>query len=225
MLLQGVYLCFSYFAITNGMPAGLMALLGSLQPVFTALFVVMTGTRLSARVWVGLGIGIAGVACVLAPKLNASSADSLSFLAVGAALFSVVGVTAGALLQKWLEPIDLRAAASIQNLGGAAVALLMTLFVGSTHWDGSLTLWAALSWSVIVASIIGTTLLVWMLRHGDATKVTALILLVPPLASIQAYFFFNETLFTVQFVGIGLALIGVLLARSANVPARLLGRT
>lgn len=220
VLLQGVYLCFSYFAITNGMAAGVMALLGSLQPLFTALFVVMAGTRLSARVWMGLLIGFAGVACVLTPKLASDAADSLSLLAVGAALLSVVGVTAGALLQKWLAPVDLRAAASIQNLGGAGVALVMTLLVGSSHWDGSLELWGALAWSVIVASVIGTTLLVWMLRHGDATKVTALILLVPPLASIQAYFFFRETLSLIQFIGIALALAGVLLARSTHVAAR-----
>ncbi len=214
VLLQGVYLCFSYFAITHGMAAGVMALLGSLQPLFTALFVVLTGTKLSARVWMGLFIGFAGVTCVLLPKIASSGSDSLSLFAVGAALFSVLGVTAGALLQKWLAPVDLRAAASVQNLGGAAVALMMTALVGTGQWDGTLALWAALSWSVIVASVIGTTLLMWMLRHGDATKVTALILLVPPLASVQAFLFFRETLSVVQFIGLALALTGVLLARS-----------
>jgi drug/metabolite transporter (DMT)-like permease len=54
----------------------------------------------------------------------------------------------------------------------------------------------------------------WMLRHGDATKVTALILLVPPLAAVQAFLFFRETLSGVQFIGLALALMGVLLARS-----------
>lgn len=216
VLLQGIYLCFSYFAITHGMAAGIMALLGSLQPLFTALFVVFTGTRLPGRVWIGLLIGFAGVACVLAPKIASTGADSLSLLAVAAALFSVIGVTAGALLQKWLAPVDLRAAASVQNLGGAGVALIMTLIFGTGYWDGALALWGALAWSVIVASVIGTTLLMWMLRHGDATKVTALILLVPPLAAVQAYFFFGETLSIVQFIGLALALAGVLLARSAQ---------
>lgn len=216
VLLQGVYLCFSYFAITHGMAAGVMALLGSLQPLFTALFVVLTGTKLSARIWMGLLIGFVGVACVLLPKIASSASDSLSLLAVAAAVFSVLGVTAGALLQKWLAPVDLRAAASVQNLGGAAVALAMTLLVGTGQWDGTFELWAALSWSIIVASVIGTTLLMWMLRHGDATKVTALILLVPPLASMQAFLFFRETLSMVQFVGLALALTGVLLARSTH---------
>jgi drug/metabolite transporter (DMT)-like permease len=216
VLLQGVYLCFSYWAITHGMAAGVMALLGALQPLFTALFVVFAGTRLAARTWAGLLIGFAGVACVLMPKLATGGAGSLSLLAVFTALFSVVAVTAGALLQKWLVPVDLRAAVSIQNLGGAGVALLAVVFVGATHWDGSPALWGALSWSVIVASGIGMSLLMWMLRHGEATKVTALILLVPPLAAVQAFLFFHETLSVVQFIGFALALGGVLLARSAQ---------
>jgi drug/metabolite transporter (DMT)-like permease len=214
-LLNGVFLCLSYFAITNGMAAGVMSLLGSLQPLFTALFVVLIGTKLPAQVWIGLFVGFAGVACVLLPKISSDGQDALSWLAVVSALVSVLGITAGALLQKWLKPVDLRAAACVQNIGGAGVALLMTLVVGSGRWEGTLALWGALSWSVIVVSVIGISLLMWMFRHGDTTKVAALMLLVPPLATLQAYFFFHETLSTMQFVGFALALGGVLLARLA----------
>ncbi len=216
VLLQGVYLCFSYLAITHGMAAGVMALLGALQPLFTGLIVAVRGTQLPARIWVGLLIGFAGVICVLAPKLAATDAGALSWFAVLAAVISVSGVTAGSLLQKGLAPVDLRAAASIQNVGGAVVAFAMTVVASTRHWDNSLQLWGALSYSVGIASIVGYTLLMWMLRHGEATRVTALILLVPPLAAIQAYFFFHETLAPIQFVGFVLALAGVLLARSAG---------
>jgi drug/metabolite transporter (DMT)-like permease len=217
-LLLGIYLCFSYWSMTHGMAAGVMALLGALQPLFTALFTVVTGERLSARVWSGLVIGFAGVACVLAPKLTHGT-QGLPLMAVVAALIGVLGITAGSLLQKKLAPVDLRSASSIQNIGGAAVALLMTLFASSPHWDDSFPLWGALFYSIGVASIIGTTLLMWMLRNGDATRVTALILLAPPLAALQAYFFFHETLTSIQFVGFALALGGVLLARSTQIAA------
>jgi len=73
---------------------------------------------------------------------------------------------------------------------------------------------------VLVPSVVGTTLLMWMMRHGEATKVTALLLLAPPLAAAQAYVFFGETLSPVQFAGFGLALTGVLLARSARISPR-----
>ena len=213
-LMQGVYLCASYWAMTHGMAAGVMALLGALQPVFTALFLAARGTALPGRTWLGLVIGFGGVAFVLAPKLASTGAGSLTVLSVASALFSVAAVTAGALVQKRLSATDLRAAASVQNLGGTVVALLMTLFVSTRQWDNTPMLWAGLVWSVIVPSVIGTTLLIWMMRHGEATKVTALILLAPPLAAVQAYFFFHETLMPLQFIGFAMALGGVLLARS-----------
>ena len=215
-LLQGVYLCLSYWAITHGMAAGVMALLGALQPLFTALFVAGTGKSLGARTWIGLLIGFVGVGCVIEPKLAASGVGSLSLASVTAALLSVVGVTIGALFQQWLAKVDLRSAASIQNVGGAAIALLTTSLVGTGAWDGSPILWAALVWAVIVPSVIGGSLLMYMMRHGDATKVTALILLVPQLAAVQANIFFKESLSPIQIVGFVLALVGVLLARTHN---------
>ena len=216
-MMQGLYLCASYWAITHGMAAGVMALLGALQPLFTALFMVgALRAKLAAPAWSGLLIGFAGVALVLEPRLSSHGVGSLSVLTVCSALLSVIAVTAGALVQKWLASSDLRAAASIQNLGGAGVAVLVALFAGSSRWDSTPLLWGALTWAVLVPSVVGTTLLMWMMRHGEATKVTALLLLVPPLAAIQAYIFFQETLSPVQFIGFALALGGVLLTRSAN---------
>jgi len=217
VLMQGMYLCPSYWAISHGMPAGIMALLGALQPLFTALYLVAaTRARLGAGTWIGLLVGFAGVACVLAPKLATAGTGSITALSVLSALLSVVAITAGALVQKWVPRVDLRSAACVQNVGGTATAALALMFVGSLHWDNTPILWGALIWAVLVPSVIGTTLLMWMMRHGEATKVTALVLLAPPLAAIQAYLLFKETLSPIQFGGFVLALVGVLLARSAR---------
>jgi drug/metabolite transporter (DMT)-like permease len=217
VLMQGIYLCASYWSINHGMAAGVMALLGALQPLFTALYLaVATRARFGPRTWLGLLIGFAGVACVLAPKLTATHTGSLTVASTAAALLSVIAITAGTLTQKWVSRVDLRSAACVQNVGGVLIAALTTTFAGSTHWDNAGVLWAALVWAVLVPSIVGTTLLMWMMRHGEATKVTALLLLAPPLAAAQAYLFFNETLSPVQVVGFGLALVGVLLARTAR---------
>ena len=164
----------------------------------------------------GLLIGFAGVAGVLAPKLAAGGTESITLLSTALALLSVAAITAGALLQKWLTRVDLRSSAAIQNVGGAVTAVIFTLATGSLYWDNTAVLWGALVWAVLVPSVIGTTLLMWMMRHGEATKVTALILLAPPLAALQAYILFDETLSPVQFVGFALALTGVLLARTAR---------
>jgi drug/metabolite transporter (DMT)-like permease len=218
-LMQGIYLCASYWAITRGMAAGVMALLGALQPLFTALIAVsIMGKTLQTRAWLGLFIGFAGVGLVLGPKLVSHGVGSLTPLPVAAALVSVLAVTTGTIVQKWLATTDLRTAASIQSFGAALVAILATLLIGTPRWDGTPILWGALVWSVLAPSMVGTTLLMWMMRHGDATRVTALLLLVPPLAAVQAYLFFGETLAPVQFIGFALALGGVLMTRSARAP-------
>jgi drug/metabolite transporter (DMT)-like permease len=77
--MQGVYLCASYWAIGQGLAAGVMALLGALQPLFTALSAVLIfGAALGRKVWVGLVIGFLGVALVLAPKLAVGGPGSVS---------------------------------------------------------------------------------------------------------------------------------------------------
>lgn len=216
-LMQGIYLTASYWAITHGLPAGVMALLGALQPLFTALFAVsFLGKTLQPRAWRGLLAGFTGVALVLAPKLIGHDTGALTLLTVAAAVLSVLAVTTGTVVQKWLAATDLRVAAAIQSMGAALVAAAATLFLGTPHWDATPFLWGALVWAVLVPSMVGNTLLMWMMRHGDATKVTALLLLVPPLASVQAYAFFHETLAPLQFLGFALALGGVLLTRSSR---------
>jgi drug/metabolite transporter (DMT)-like permease len=55
-----------------------------------------------------------------------------------------------------------------------------------------------------------------MMRRGAATHVTALMLLVPPVAALLAYALFHETLSWLQLMGFALALGGVVLARRAN---------
>jgi drug/metabolite transporter (DMT)-like permease len=61
---------------------------------------------------------------------------------------------------------------------------------------------------------VSLTMLVWLVRRGDASRATALLFLVPPLAALEGYVGFGETLLPVQIAGFVVALVGVLLARS-----------
>ncbi len=211
-VMQGIYLCASYWAITRGMAAGVMALLGALQPLFTALFdVTALGKRLQPRDgWVWASDLRAWPWCWYR-SCPATEVGSLTLLPVAAALVSVLAVTAGTIVQKWLAP---------PNCAWRRVfkAWVRRWWPPSWHccWGRSAGMGrpycgAPLVWAVLVPSVAGTTLLMWMMRHGDATKVTALLLLVPPIAALQAYLFFDETLAPVQFLGFALALGGVLL--------------
>lgn len=215
-LMSGIYLGPSWWAMARGMPAGVMALIGSLQPLFTALVAVLwLRQHLPARTWAGLALGFGGVALVLAPRLAAADAAALQWPVVLAAVGSIFSLTLGSMVQKsrWLAHDDLRSASAVQNLGAAAVLLAMAWAVGTPRWNGSAALWGYLAFAVGVLSLGGATLLIWLMRRGEATRTAALLLAVPPLAALEAWVIFGETLAPVQLLGFVVAMAGVALAR------------
>ncbi|WDD91434.1 DMT family transporter [Burkholderia sp. FERM BP-3421] len=220
-LLQGVYLGASYWAVAQGLNAGVMALLGALQPLATAVLAVPCfGEKLPARGWFGMALGLAGVALVLAPRLAAPGAAApgavSAALVVAVAVLAVASITAGSLYQKSsLAQTDLRSAVAVQNAGAALVAAAFALLLGETRWDNAPGLWLSLGWGIVMLSGLAVTLLMWMLRRGNAARATSLLFLAPPLAALQGYLLFGETLAPVQLGGFALALAGVLLARKA----------
>ncbi|WIW89990.1 DMT family transporter [Sphingobium sp. V4] len=215
-MLHGLYLTVSWWAVSHGMPAGIMSLLGATQPLMVAVAsVALLGEKLPGRAWGGLAIAIAGVTCVLLPAIERSGAGAVPVVPVVAGICAIIAMTGGTLIQRGAiagDPILMSGAA--QNLGGALVAIAATLVVGEWRWDNDPILWVGLSWSVLGLSAAGLSLLVWLVRHQGATRMSMLLLLVPPLAAVEAWLLFGERLGPVQLVGFALALGGVLLGRS-----------
>ncbi|CAJ4439840.1 eamA-like transporter family protein [Burkholderia pseudomallei] len=173
--------------------------------------------RLAARGWFGMALGIAGVALVLAPKLGdapAAAGDAPAWAVVAIAIAAVGSITAGSLYQKTsLAKADLRIAVALQNLGAALVAGAAAVALGETRWHGAPALWFSLAWGIGMLSGVAVMLLMAMLRRGEAARATSLLFLAPPLAALQGYALFGETLVPLQLAGFALALAGVTLAR------------
>jgi drug/metabolite transporter (DMT)-like permease len=239
-LLQGIYLGAGYWAVAQGLSAGVMALLGALQPLLTAAFAArLFGEQLTPRRWAGMALGLAGVVLVLLPKLQAAAQGVAApshalpghanpLLVVIVAVAAVGSITAGTLYQKTsLASADIRSASAVQNAGAALVAALLAVALGETRWIASATLWFSLAWGIAMLSGAGVTLLVWMVRRGDAARATALLFLAPPLAALESWLLFRETLTPVQIAGFGVALAGVLIARggrTGDAPARTMSK-
>lgn len=215
-MLHGVYLTVSWWAVYHGMPAGIMSLLGATQPLMVAVAsVAFLGDRLLGRAWVGLGIAIAGVGCVLLPAIERSGAGGLDILPALAGLIAVISMAGGTMVQRGAIAGDgIWISGAVQNGGGALVAILAALTIGEFRWNNDPTLWAGLAWAVLGLSAGGLSLLVWLVRTQGATRMSMLLLLVPPLAAVEAWLLFGEKLGSIQLVGFALALAGVLLGRS-----------
>ncbi|SCB19670.1 DMT family transporter [Cupriavidus alkaliphilus] len=221
-LMQGLYLCAGYGAVARGLPPAIMALLGALQPLLTALLAIPLLKELpSRRTWHGLALGALGVALVVAPALQAGphgAASSVSPATVLLGVLAIVSITMGTLLQKTaIAACDLRASSAWQNLGAMLVAAAMVAIQAASaplHWHGGPALWAGLAWAAIGLSGAGTWLLVSLVRRGQAANAAALMFLAPPLAAVQAWLLFGERLGAVQIFGMAVAGAGVWLCQT-----------
>jgi len=216
VLIQGVYLGGGYWAVANGLPASVMALIGALQPLIVALLAwAVLRERVARRTWLGLLIGLAGVVLVILPRFASGDGSVGSPLVLGVAVIGIVSMAAGTLVQKTsLAGADLRSASALQNFGAALACGLFALLLGERHWAAGWLPLASLGWASVFLSGGGTTLLVWMVRRGEAARVSALLLLVPPLVAVETFVLFGDTLTPVQIAGFAVAIAGVWLARS-----------
>lgn len=219
-LIHAVYLSGVFVAIHRGMPAGLVALICGLQPVLTALAAgVLLGERLSARQWIGCLLGFAGMALVLSDKL---SVVGVTPAGIALSVLALLGISAGTLYQKrYATGMNLLSGSAIQG----ATACLVT-FLGALAFESMHLVWAAefvlaYLWLTLVVSLGAFSLLMAMIKHGQATKVASLFYLVPPTTAVMAFAAFGESMSAIAAAGIvvtaaGVAMV-VLPARAAKV--------
>jgi drug/metabolite transporter (DMT)-like permease len=213
VLLQAGFLGGNYWVVGHGLAPSVMALLGTLQPILTALLAIVALREIPTRAtWLGLLLGMSGAALVLVPGVLATGSGALSIPVVAIAMVAVLSLTGGTVLQKTsIAVADLRASSVLQNAGAAATVGLLALARGETRWISSTALWGSLAWASLVLSGVGTLMLVWMVRRGRAANVASLLLLAPPLAAAESYLLFDDRLTAVQFAGFTIALVGVFL--------------
>ncbi|HCP76232.1 MAG TPA: hypothetical protein DIU11_00465, partial [Pusillimonas sp.] len=65
-----------------------------------------------------------------------------------------------------------------------------------------------------VSTGVGTVLLIYIIRRGQAATASSLMFLAPPLAAIEAYFLFGDTLGPVQLAGFIVVLTGVIICNT-----------
>jgi len=210
--MHAVYLGGVFLAISWGMPSGIGALIAGLHPVITAVAGRgLLGERLSAPQWLGVALGFAGVIVVVTDRLLAKS-TGLTFGALLAAGLSVLGMSAGTLVQR-------RHGHSTPLLWGTAtqyIASAVALGLAATlHTDEGFTStaqsWFALAWAVFVLSIAAVLIMLWLLQRQAAAKVSSLFFLTPALSAIEGAILFGEQLGVLAILGLVIALAGVAL--------------
>jgi drug/metabolite transporter (DMT)-like permease len=207
-LIQGGYLGGVFLSLSKGMPAGVSSLITALQPILAAVLSAwLLGERTNARQWLGLVLGIAGVALVVREKWVL---EGVSPLATALSVLALVSISFGAIWQKrYCARIDLRTGAAIQFVAALLVLAPYSLFFETREVTWSPELLLAIVWLVFALSLGAVFLLFWLIRHGAATKVASLMYLVPPCTALIAWPLFGETYTAFSAAGMALAMLGV----------------
>jgi drug/metabolite transporter (DMT)-like permease len=215
VLIQALYLGTVWWAVANGVPAGLSGLIAALQPIFTAVLApVILGELVTRRQWGGIALSLFGILLVLSPKLISLEPGALSQFALPMS-FNVIGmlsVTLGTFYQKRFIPTaNLLTSTAFQNIGAFCLVLPLAAMTETLvmHWT-PITI-AVMAWSVVGLSMGATMLFFWMIRRGAVTRAASLIYLMPPAVAIEAYALFGERMTLVQVTGLLVTVVGVAL--------------
>jgi drug/metabolite transporter (DMT)-like permease len=205
--LHACYLGGVFYAISQGLPAGVAAVVTSLQPVLVSLIAVkVLGERLRSTQVAGLLLGLVGVFLVLGPTFD-SHIPTAGIVAIVVAL---IGSTSATLLQKKIgADIPLVAGTAYQYLFSGVVLGAIAIATRETNITWNLRFTAAFIWLLLVLSVGAILLLLWLLNTGSAASVSSLFYLVPPATAIEAFFLFGEKVNTQGFLGIGVTALGV----------------
>ena len=212
-LVHGLYLGCVFWAIRNGMPAGLSALIVGLQPLVTAVLAgLVLGEKVLARHWAGLAVGFAGIVMVLWPRLG-DALGGVSAATLAASLAGVAGISAGTVWQKrFLAGGDLVATTLWQYVGATLLVGLAALWFETADFVPTGKLVFAYVWLVLVLSIGAVFLLMYMIARGEMAKVSSLFYLVPAVTALMAWALFDETLTPLQILGMVVTTLGVAMA-------------
>jgi len=209
------YLGASHYAQRWGLSAGVTALMLALQPLATAVIVSFAaGERLSGWQKAGVAVGLGGVALVVVERIDGNAIGVAALAAVGLAL---VCVTAGTLYQRhFCADIDLRAAVCIHFAASAALMLPLGAAVEGFAIDWNPVIFATLGYHVVLASIGAYSILHLLLRRGEATGVTSLLYLTPPVAALSEWAIYGVPPTPVMWAGMVVACVGVAMVTWAS---------
>jgi drug/metabolite transporter (DMT)-like permease len=204
-------------------PSGIAAVMMALIPAFTALSeIILLGTqRLTLRLALALGIGIAGVALLMTDSLDLGGApvDRVGALALifAAASWSV----ASALARKLPLPSSKVVSSGAQMLVGGGFLAVAALGLGELRgFDPgavSLRAWLSLLYLIVPGSIIAFTAYVWLIHRESPTKVGTYAYVNPVVAVLLGYFLADEPLDARTILGTLCVLISVVVITTTRV--------
>jgi drug/metabolite transporter (DMT)-like permease len=206
------YLGFTYEALRH-LAAGVGAIVASTNPLMLAIVApFVLHERLTVAKAVGLVLGFGGVVAIMLARTGSGTARPVDVML---ALFGVVtGVISTIVFKRYLAKYDLAAVTTLQFLAALIFMLpLAIVFEGAPHAVFGPRLVLSFTYLVLVISIGASFLWFWILRHGEASRVSAYYFLTPIFGLLIAAVVAHEPLQLRDVPGLLAITIGIALAQ------------
>ena len=189
--------------------AGESSILTYTQPLLVAVLArAWLGEALSLRATLGLLLGFAGVAAVVANKLQIAGQPAWLGYA-----FTLAGALAWAVGTVYFRArqagLDLVWVTTLQALYGAVPLLALSLLLEHQPVTPSTSLLWTLAYTGLGSSALAYLIWFYLLRHRATAEVTSFIFLVPLSAVLFGALVLGERLSLISLLGAGLILAGI----------------
>jgi drug/metabolite transporter (DMT)-like permease len=215
LLCQGGYLGGVVWGVAVGVPAGTAALLTALQPLLVAALASrFLRTRISRGGAYALGLGLLGVATVVAGDLGTGGAPAWAFLLP---LAGMASLSIGTVLERRWQPAEsLLEAMTAQTLVVAIVFMLTAGVTGRIAPPASVGFWAAVLWVVVLSTFGGYGFYFLVLRLQGPSTVSTLLYLTPPCTLAWGWAMLGQEPSGLAYLGTTVCAAGVFVALRAD---------
>ena len=210
VLFHGIYLGGCWYAFSIGMPAAIVALIVTLQPILTNILSgPLFNEKITWKQWLGISLGFLGSLLVLGIDFE----NELPLEGILISIVALAAITIGTLWQKKLGgKLSLSVSNGYQAFGGYVFNLILIYFFEDPFINFTTSFVLGMTHQILLVSFGAFTILMFLIKAGSVSKTTTLFFLVPPTSAIMAYIFINESLTTSDLIGLFIATLGVYIA-------------
>ena len=214
VLFHGVYLGGVFYSVSIGMPAGITALIVTLQPILTnALAGKFLNEKVSFKQWIGIALGFVGATLVLGFDIG----SKLPVIGVVSSFIALLAITSSTLWQKKISNnLPLSVSNMYQAIGGCLFHIIIIFVFTDPYINFTPTFLIAMSHQILLVSFGAFTILMFLIKKNSASKTVSLFFLIPPTTAIIAWLFLGEILNNLDIIGFAIATLGVFIATRKN---------
>ena len=214
VLFHGIYLGGCWYAFSIGMPAAIVALIVTLQPVLTNILSgPLFGEKIGWKQWLGILFGFLGSFMVL----GINFASEFPVIGLYVSVLALIAITTGTLWQKKISgSLSLSVNNAYQAIGGCFFNAILIILFEDPYINFNTNFILGMSHQIILVSFGAFTILMFLIKAGSVSKTTTLFFLVPPVSAIMAWLFLGELLSIIDILGFLLTSFGVYIATRVN---------